>query len=105
MNRSIESRSTFAPVMSDLRDSGQFEQDADVILFLIWPHRIDSSKPANEYKVYVAKNRNRETVLPVVKCRFDPSRQAIRPQHVIERARVMDNYTPAFESFNSEIGF
>lgn len=105
MNRSIESRSTFAPVMSDLKDSGQFEQDADVILFLIWPHRIDSSKPANEYKVYVAKNRNRETVLPVVVCRFDPARQAIRPQHVIEHARAMDNYTTAFEEYNRTIDF
>jgi replicative DNA helicase len=77
MGRQIEGRDSFMPKMSDLKESGQLEQDADVILFLVWPHRLDSSKPANEYFVYPAKNRNREIVYPVVRMDFEPSRQRL----------------------------
>ena len=93
LNREIESRERFQPKISDLKDTGQLEQDADVIVFLVWPHRIDQSQPANLYKFYVAKNRNREIVKPVVECRFEPSRQMM----VGQRSRDLPNYEPAFE--------
>lgn len=77
MSRSIEGRELFVPRPSDLRESGQLEQDTDVLLFLVWPWKIDPEKERNEYLIFVQKNRNREIVSPVIKCRFDPARQRI----------------------------
>lgn len=77
MSRAIEGREAFTPKVSDLRESGQLEQDADVIMFLVWPHRMDNTKPPDEYFVYVSKNRNREIVRHTVELKFEPSRQRV----------------------------
>ena len=78
MSRAIEGRDSFVPKTSDLKESGQLEQDADVILFLVWPWKLDANQPKFEYHIYAAKNRNREVVNHVVSCEFDPARQRIR---------------------------
>lgn len=88
MSRAIEGRDSFIPKTSDLRESGQLEQDADVLLFLVWPWKLDTSKPREEYLIFVAKNRNREIVDTLVKCTFDPSRQKIMPAALSD-----DNYS------------
>jgi replicative DNA helicase len=75
MGRAIEKRDKFIPVMSDTKESGQFEQDADVIVFSVWPYRLKPENPMDEYQFHVMKNRNREIVSPFVLCKFDPSRQ------------------------------
>lgn len=83
LSREIEKRTKFVPQTSDLKETGQFEQDADVILFLVWPHRINSQNSPNEYLVYVAKNRNREIRNSALKFVFQPSRQKLaREQYV-----------------------
>lgn len=75
LNRDIEDRKKFAPRMSDLRESGQLEQDADVIVFGVWPHKVDSSHDPFVYQFYVCKNRNRPVNVAEFQCRFEPSRQ------------------------------
>lgn len=98
MSRAIESRSEFVPVMSDLKESGQFEQDADVIIFLVWPHKIDSEKPPNEYLVFIGKTRNRETNKPVVKCKFEPGRQRL------VHANAVADTKPSLQDYPSDFG-
>ena len=58
LNRAVESRENKRPFLSDLRDSGSLEQDADVVLFI---YRDDYYNPdsisQNTAEVIVAKNR------------------------------------------------
>jgi replicative DNA helicase len=56
LNRAVEGRADPTPRLSDLRDSGAIEQDADEVLLL---HRPDESR--QQIEVIVAKNRNGPT--------------------------------------------
>lgn len=102
-SREIEGRKSFIPMMKDIKETGQFEQDADVILFPVWPHRLDAKNPANEYQIHVLKNRNRAINDPCVYCQFDPSRQRIRERTNTEQAKASGNYVKEFDSYNDKI--
>lgn len=61
MSRDIERRDKHEPLLSDLRESGGIEQDADVVMFLNNPSKYNSALPENEVILDVKKNRNGQT--------------------------------------------
>ena len=67
LNRSVESREGHRPRMSDLRESGSIEQDADVIVLLHRDNYYDTEKD-NTAELIIAKQRNGPT--GVVKLAF-----------------------------------
>ncbi|HUK65665.1 MAG TPA: replicative DNA helicase [Anaeromyxobacteraceae bacterium] len=65
LNRSVEKRKGEAPMLSDLRESGAIEQDADVVMFL---HRPDEKEGENSQRVEV-----QEIELHIAKQRQGPT--------------------------------
>lgn len=60
LNRNLESRSNKEPELYDLRDSGQIEQDSDVVICVHRESAFDDSADPNEIKLLVRKNRHGE---------------------------------------------
>ena len=58
MSRGVEQRPDHTPLLSDLRESGSIEQDADIVMFLNNPSKYNPALPANEVILDVKKNRN-----------------------------------------------
>lgn len=58
LSRGVEQRQDKRPMLSDLRDSGNVEQDADVIEFLYRDDYYDHSDSQNTIEVIIAKHRN-----------------------------------------------
>ena len=60
LSRGPESRTDKRPMLSDLRDSGSIEQDADVVMFLYRDeyYKNESESGASKVEVIIAKNRH-----------------------------------------------
>mgnify|MGYP003328043573 FL=1 len=73
LNRSPEQRADKKPMLSDLRESGSIEQDADVVILL---HREDlySDNRSGEADLHVAKHRNGPTKTITVSAQLHFSR-------------------------------
>jgi replicative DNA helicase len=77
LSRAVEQRPRKIPQLSDLRESGSIEQDADVVLFV---YREEYYEPDTERKniadIYIAKHRNGPT--GKVELYFDANRMTFR---------------------------
>src|SRR5262249_38672067 len=69
LSRSVEQRNPPIPILSDLRESGSIEQDADTVLMLYRDdaYNEDSAEPGMP-DVYVRKNRNGPTARVSLGC-------------------------------------
>ena len=59
LSRAVEQRADKRPILSDLRESGSLEQDADVVLFIYRPDQYEADTlKQNIAEIIVAKHRN-----------------------------------------------
>jgi replicative DNA helicase len=61
LSRAVEHRTDKKPQLSDLRESGSLEQDADIVMFIDRDPTSDEIGKKNEAKMIVAKHRNGPT--------------------------------------------
>ena len=102
LSRKVEERAGNKPLMSDLRESGSLEQDADIILLLLRREYYDPNDRPGQAQLFVAKNRHGsvgEVSLTYRKeiaqfANFSPIRPYIgQPQ---ETSSPYTNFTPQF---------
>ena len=70
LSRKVEERQGHRPLMSDLRDSGQIEQDSDVVIFIQRREYYDPNDKPGRAELIVAKNRNGGST-PSISLHFD----------------------------------
>lgn len=86
LSRALEARPDKRPVMSDLRESGAIEQDADIILMLYRDDYYNEfSETPNVTNIFIRKNRNGPT--GQVDLKFEKQHQKF---YEIERSREGD---------------
>jgi len=59
LSRAVEQRTDKKPMLSDLRESGSLEQDADIVMFIYRPDEYEKDNDkSNITKILIAKHRN-----------------------------------------------
>lgn len=79
LSRDVESRAEKRPALSDLRESGALEQDADVVI-LLYRQKYYEADADDTAEIIVAKQRHGPT--GTVKAVFDPEMTAFKPEVV-----------------------
>lgn len=102
MSRDIEKRTDKKPQMSDLRESGAIEQDADIIMFLYREHDPNDQTVDEDTRtkcdIIVAKHRNGRTDKVTVRWHgeyttfTDLYEKPLRRRHRGERAAFRDSF-------------
>jgi replicative DNA helicase len=72
LSRAVEGRTSHVPMLSDLRESGSIEQDADIVMFIYREELYDKETDKKGIaEIHIAKHRNGP--IGVVPMRFDAS--------------------------------
>lgn len=58
INRTVADSENRYPELHQLKTSGVLEELSDVCVLLYWEHFYDQNKPPEDYKIFIAKNRN-----------------------------------------------
>lgn len=100
LNREVEGRTAFTPKASDVKGTGQLEQDTDVLLMPVYPWMCNKKNEPWEFTIHIVKNRNRGLPQGAVQCRFDAARQTLTDETPEEKARACENYNDQFDDQN-----
>ncbi len=84
LSRASEGRADHRPIMSDLRETGQLEFDADKIAFVFRPHQHDDTKPEDLMEVIVRKNRNGMLFIAGIQCHLPFTKANEFPPNTID---------------------
>jgi replicative DNA helicase len=114
LSRGVESRSDKKPMLSDLRESGQIEQDADMVMFCFRPeyYGIDSYEIGSEVfqsfglmMLIIAKHRNGE--LGEIPLRFVHEQAKLENMYVasFNNPTVDNSASNTFDNSNKDVTF
>ncbi|NJN18414.1 MAG: replicative DNA helicase [Oscillochloris sp.] len=88
LSRAVEGRQSHVPMLSDLRESGSIEQDADIVMFIYREELYDKETDKKGIaEIHMAKHRNGP--LGVVPLRFEARTTRF---HNLERYRAPEGY-------------
>ncbi len=93
LSRAVETRGKdHRPMLSDLRESGAIEQDADLVLFLFRPEFYDPDDPEKEGKAELIIGKQRNGPTGMIKLMFEKQYTRFRSMAPVEVEKVGEGY-------------